>query len=195
MYPPGYIRVGTATNPALQRGGRRAARASSGAGVRRLAGDPGPDDVVGEGPQPPGVLAVRRPVEGVGVEEDEVGGVPDRDRAPAVGRGGERLAGGDRLLGVPRLAVVAGAVDRAGDGEPRVERGHRGVGAQDDVDAVVEHPPQREAALRTARPEPLGDVAVVEEVRGLDAGAHAEARHAAYVVTRGELHVLDAAAG
>ena len=75
--------------------------------VSRRAGDPGLDDVLGERPQPSGVLAVRRPSSGSASRSTQVGGVPDRDRAPAVGRGGERLPGGERLLGVPRLAVVA----------------------------------------------------------------------------------------
>ena len=58
--------------------------------------------------------------------------------------GGERLARGDRLLGVPRLAVVAGAVDGGRHRQPRVEPGHGRVGAHREPDTVVEHPAQRE---------------------------------------------------
>src|SRR5690606_13969742 len=51
-----------------------------------------------------------------------------------------------------------------------------------------------EAALGAPRPQPLGDVTVVEEVGRLHAGADAEGGETAYVVAGGELHVLDAAA-
>ena len=110
------------------------------------------------------------------VEQDQVGRVPDRDRAPAVRRRGERLAGGERLLGGATARARRRSGGRRGDRQPRVERGDRCVGAEHHVDAVVEHPAQREAALGTTGPQPLGDVAVVEQVGGLDARADAEPR-------------------
>ena len=55
---------------------------------------------------------------------------------------------------------------------------------------------QRNAKQRSARPpDPLGHVAIVEQVRRLDAPAHAELGHPAYVVAGDELGVLDRAAG
>ena len=138
---------------------------------------------------------VRLPGQRIGAEQHQVSGVADGDRAPPVGGGGEGLACGDRLLRVPGLALVTGAVDRGSDRQPRVERRHRCVRAHDHVDPVVEHPAQREAAVAAPRPEPLGHVAVVEQVGRLDTGADAEPGHPAYVLAGGELDVLDAAAG
>jgi RNA polymerase sigma factor (sigma-70 family) len=94
--------------------------------------------VVGERAEPQRVIAVGAAVERVGVEEDEVGRVTDADRAPAVGRRGERLAGGDGLLGVPGLPLVGGAVDGRGDRQPGVERRDRRVRAEHHVDPGVD---------------------------------------------------------
>ena len=56
---------------------------------------------------------------------------------------------------------------------------------------------QRNAKQRSAaaRPDPLGEVAVVEQVGRLDAGPDAELGHPAYVVAADQLGVLDRAAG
>ena len=85
----------------------------------------------------------------------------------------------------PERCTAAAIASHGSSGETGASRAER------HVDAVVEHPAQREAALGAARPEPLGDVAVVEQVGRLHAGADAELGHPAYVVARGQLHVLD----
>ena len=61
--------------------------------------------------------------------------------------------------------------------------------------AVVEHPPQREAAVGAVGPDQLGHVAVVEKVRGLHAGDHADASHLGDVGAGHQLRVLDRTAG
>ena len=107
---------------------------------------------------------------------------------------GQRLADRQRLLGVPRLALVGAAVHGGGHRQPRVERRDRGVGAERELDAVVEHPPEREAPRGPLAPDPLGEVAVVEQVRGLHAGADAELAPSGEVLAPRHLHVLDRAA-
>ena len=77
--------------------------------------------------------------------------------------------GGDRLLGVPGGALVGRPVHGGRHREPRVERRHGRVGAEGQLDAVVDHPAQREAPVGAVRPDQLGHVAVVEQVRGLHA--------------------------
>ena len=94
---------------------------------------------------------------------------------------------------MPRVPVVGAAVHRCRDRQPRVERRHRRVRAQRELDAVVEHPAEREAALGPARPGQLGEVAVIEEVGRLHAGADTELGHPAYVVATDQLGVLDRA--
>ncbi len=89
----------------------------------------------------------RRAASGSCVEEDQVAGRADADGGLAVDGGGQGLGGRERLLAVPGVAVVGAAVHGGRDGQPRVERRDRGVGAERELDAVVEHPAEREAAL------------------------------------------------
>ena len=117
------------------------------------------------------------------------------ERGLSVGAGGQRLGSGERLLGVPRRPRVGGAVDRRGHRQPRVERRDRGVGAEHQLDAGGQHRPEREAAVGALGPAPLGDVAVVEQVGRLDAGADPELGHPGQVGEVDELGVLDPAAG
>jgi hypothetical protein len=79
--------------------------------------------------------------------------------------------------------------------EPRVERRHGRVGAEGELDAVVDHPAQREAPVGPVRPDQLGHVAVVEQVRGLHARDDPEAAHLRDVGPGHQLRVLDRAAG
>jgi hypothetical protein len=79
-------------------------------------------------------------------------------------------------------------------GVERVERGDRCVGAEGELDPGVVQRPEREAPVGAVGPTARGDVAVVEQVDGLDAGPHAECGHPADVGELHQLGVLDAAA-
>ena len=72
--------------------------------------------------------------------------------------------------------VVGRAVHGGRDRQPRVQRRHRRVRAEGQLDAGVEHPAEHEAAVGPVRPAPLGQVAVVEQVRRLHAGPQAQSR-------------------
>ena len=80
-------------------------------------------------------------------------------------------------------------------GQPRVEPRDGCVGPEAEVGAGVEQRAQRERARLPVGPQRSGDVAVVEQVRGLDARPHAERGEAGQVGVGDELHVLERAAG
>ena len=104
----------------------------------------------------------RRALERVAVEHDEVGEVAGEELAapalvagePGGGDAGrvQGLLDGDRLLGVPGLALVEGASDAGPDAEERVELLDRGVGAVGDDGARVDQRAEGVGAVRLPGP-------------------------------------------
>ena len=113
----------------------------------------------------------------------------------AVDRGGERLARRERLLGVPgsrssALRCTAAAI--ASHGSSGETGASEPIASSTPSSSIQRNAKQRSDA---ARPDLLGQVAVVEQVRGLHAAADAELGHPPDVVAADQLRVLDRAAG
>ena len=118
---------------------------------------------------------------------------PTRDLVPPARGGRECRLPRNRLLAVPGLAAVPRAADGGGHRHPRVERGHRRIGAERQFDAGVEQAREHERPVGAAGPVAVGDVAVVHGVLGLDAGDDAEPGEPRDVRLGEQLGVLDAA--
>jgi cation:H+ antiporter len=95
---------------------------------------------------------------------------------------------------MPARTLVSGSVNGSGDGQPRVERRDRRVRAKREDSAGVEERTERERAPRAAGPVAVSDISVVESVLGLDASDHGHLRKTAEVAVIEQLRVLDASA-
>ncbi len=133
-------------------------------------------------------------VDRVAVEQHQIAARPGTRRSP--GRRRKRPA--PRAGSAPARGARAPARRRCGGRRPpSPATGRAGrPGASEpnrEGDAVVEHPAEREAPVRPVGPDPLGRVAVVEQVGRLDARPDAERGQPAYVLAPDQLGVLDRA--
>ena len=139
--------------------------------------------------------------ERVAVEHDEVGEVPGEQLAAAAllarepgrreDRRLERLLDRDRLLRMPRLALVERAEHPGADPGQRLELLDRRVGAVRDHRARVEQRAVGVRAVGHPGPVAVGDVAVGRGVAELDGRGDAELGEAGDVLLGQELRVLD----